>query len=52
MTGEAKPETNKDPELKRPDQAIVDLTPDEQESEAIRGGGYSDTTITHSTATK
>jgi hypothetical protein len=31
-------EPTKDAELKRPEEAIRDLEPDEQESEAVKGG--------------
>ncbi len=39
MTDERKlPDQEKEPELKRPDEAIKDLEPDEQEGDAVKGG--------------
>jgi hypothetical protein len=31
----------KEPELRRPDEAVKDLEPEEQESEAVKGGSFS-----------
>jgi len=40
MDDHKQPQQAREPELMRPDEAIKDLEPDEQEGEAVKGGTF------------